>query len=68
MPVFVVGPLGTRLCEALGLDPGKVTDITLDFPCAGIATATVTFQPTFDEADKLIEIVGQFELQERTDG
>jgi len=32
---------GERICEALGLDPGRVQEITLHIPLDGFVTVTV---------------------------
>lgn len=63
MSTIVRSGLGARLCEALGLDPMKVTRIELDFPCNDIATATATLLPDPDEVDAVTHVVKQFELR-----
>ena len=62
MPRIMTADIGTRLCEALGLDPEKVTRIGLDFPCGDVATATVSLVPDAYEVDGVVETIKRFEL------
>lgn len=56
--------LGTKICEALGLDPNKVSKVTLECSADDVAKVTVHSAVYEEEAKEVSEIMTQYALQE----
>ena len=57
--------LGKDLCKILGLDPGKTRDIIIKNPINDWVTVEVTQILLKSEADKLIEVLSEYELHKK---
>lgn len=57
--------LGTAMCEALGLDPTYVRDITLRCHVQEAALVTLTMVVPTDAGDDMAEVLSEFHLVEK---
>ena len=58
---------GARMCEALGLDPGTVRKLTIEFTVGELATASAVLLAT-DEQGQLIPLLKRFVERPPEDG
>jgi hypothetical protein len=58
---------GRQVCEALGLDPEMVRDITISFPVDGLVRVDVVGYVRRDESAELMEALTQYALVEVAD-
>ena len=57
--------VGSKVCEALGLDPAKVTVISFLWEAEGVAKIRFTQLVTSEDGDAIAEILSEYELVEK---
>ena len=56
--------IGTKLCEAMGVDPGVIKSISFQWGVLGTALITFGYMPTGEQTDKIATVFKNYELQE----
>ena len=66
--VTTVRDIGTKICEAMGVDSNVIK--TISFKWSPLDTAIITFgyMPTDEQADKIATVFKNYELQEIPEG
>ena len=57
--------MGKEICTALGLDPFRVTDVSIHLSVGCQIHAQVKYLPDKEQIDKLVPIFARYELKER---
>ena len=57
--------MGKEICTALGLDPFRVTDVSIHLSVGCQIYAQVKYLPDKEQIDKLTPIFARYELKER---
>lgn len=58
--------IGSEICDALGLPKGQVSAIDLRFRAGQIVHAIVEFIPERDQLGKVMSVLKQYELHEKS--
>ena len=66
--VTTVNDIGSKLCEAMGVDPGNVKTISFRWGVLGTALITFGYMPTDEQADKVATVFKDYKLQEIPEG
>lgn len=54
--------LGVKICQALGLNPNEVVDLTVHCGLNEVATVTVEYLPQVSESDQLVRVFRAYRL------
>lgn len=57
--------LGTKICEALGLNPNEVVELTLHCGLQSVATVTVELLPQLSAEGELVAVLRAYQVVER---
>ena len=64
MPVAANGPIGKKICEALGLDPGKVTGLTMRLNAGEPVHVYASIAPTTEQVEEICAALKHYTLEE----
>jgi hypothetical protein len=63
-PVCASGPIGKKLCEALGLDPNRVAGVSIRANVGELVHVHVSMYPTADQFEAICAELKHYTLQE----
>lgn len=59
------GNFGMELCEALGIPPEKVINVTIVCKAGEIVTANVDFLVTMQSCDEVLTLMKKYQIEKR---
>ena len=62
--VTTVNDIGTKLCEAMGVDPDNVKTISFKWQAGRVAVISFGCMPTDEQADQITTVFKDYKLQE----